>query len=143
MVVPSGAMLDVSELAFRLMSALAIGLLIGAERERRAGSACDGHAVALPLVAELRARGAHAERCVLAFHYVLRRRLARTLEAESGFNDPVAILLVLGFIDWIRKPGYGAADMALLFAQELVIGAAVGAAVGWLAIRGIRLSTAR
>jgi cell volume regulation protein A len=68
----------------------------------------------------------------------LRRRLARTLEAESGFNDPVAILLVLGFIDWIRKPDYGAADMALLFAQELVIGAAVGAAVGWLAIRGLQ-----
>ena len=37
----------------------------------------------------------------------LRRRLARTLEAESGFNDPVAILLVLGFIDWIKTPGYG------------------------------------
>src|SRR5512141_364459 len=31
-------MLDVSGLAFRLMSALAIGLLIGAERERRKGS---------------------------------------------------------------------------------------------------------
>jgi cell volume regulation protein A len=68
----------------------------------------------------------------------LRRNLARTLEAESGFNDPVAVLLVLGFIDWIRKPDYGAADMALLFGQELVIGAAVGAAVGWLAIRGLQ-----
>ncbi len=32
-----GAMLDMSSLAFRLMSALAIGLLIGAERERRKG----------------------------------------------------------------------------------------------------------
>src|SRR4051812_39720129 len=31
----------------------------------------------------------------------LRRKLARTLEGESGFNDPVAILLVLGFTDWI------------------------------------------
>ena len=27
----------------------------------------------------------------------LRRRLARTLEGESGFNDPLAVLLVLGF----------------------------------------------
>ena len=35
----------------------------------------------------------------------LRRRLARTLEGESGMNDPVAVLLVLGFIDWIEKPG--------------------------------------
>jgi cell volume regulation protein A len=28
----------------------------------------------------------------------LRRRLARTLEGEAGFNDPVAVLLVIGFI---------------------------------------------
>ena len=48
----------------------------------------------------------------------LRRRLARTLEAESGFNDPVAVLLVLGFIDWIQQPGYGIADMAWLFAAR-------------------------
>ena len=33
----------------------------------------------------------------------LRRKLARTLEAEAGFNDPVAVLLVIGFIDWIRR----------------------------------------
>src|SRR5215213_10037902 len=35
----------------------------------------------------------------------LERRLARTLEGEAGFNDPVAVLLVIGFIDWIEKPG--------------------------------------
>ena len=34
----------------------------------------------------------------------LEKRLSRTLEGESGFNDPVAVLLVLGFIDWIRAP---------------------------------------
>ncbi len=34
----------------------------------------------------------------------LRRRLAQTLEGESGLNDPVAVLLVLGFIDWIQGP---------------------------------------
>src|ERR671910_1582224 len=41
----------------------------------------------------------------------LRRQLARALEGESGMNDPVALLLVTGFIDWILDPGYGAADM--------------------------------
>jgi potassium/hydrogen antiporter len=60
----------------------------------------------------------------------LRRKLARTLEAESGFNDPVAVLLVLGFIDWIQQPGYGIGDMAWLFARELGIGLVVGVAVG-------------
>ncbi|HEX2435280.1 MAG TPA: cation:proton antiporter, partial [Solirubrobacterales bacterium] len=43
----------------------------------------------------------------------LRRRLARALEGESGMNDPVALLLVTGFIDWIQDPGYGIEDMAL------------------------------
>src|SRR3954471_8309003 len=37
----------------------------------------------------------------------LKRRLARTLEAEAGMNDPVAVLLVLGFIQWIKQPEYG------------------------------------
>jgi len=37
----------------------------------------------------------------------LRRRLARSLEGESGLNDPIALLLVTGFIEWIRDPGYG------------------------------------
>jgi cell volume regulation protein A len=61
----------------------------------------------------------------------LRRRLARTLEGESALNDPVAVLLVLGFIDWIENPGYGVLDMAGLFAQQLSIGLAVGLAAGF------------
>ena len=75
----------------------------------------------------------------------LRRRLAQTLEGESGFNDPVAVLLVLGFIDWIQDPGYGLLDMVIGLAGKLSIGLAVGAGVGWLAIQGfrrIRLETA-
>jgi potassium/hydrogen antiporter len=68
----------------------------------------------------------------------LRRRLARTLEGESGLNDPVAVLLVVGFVDWIQDDDYGAADMALLFVLELGIGTAAGLAVGWLAVQGLR-----
>jgi len=68
----------------------------------------------------------------------LRRRLARTLEAESGFNDPVAVLLVLGFIDWIQRPDYGIVDMAWLFARELGIGLVVGMAVGAAAVWAFR-----
>ena len=60
----------------------------------------------------------------------LRRRLARTLEAEAGFNDPVAILLVLGFIEWIEQPDYGIWDMVALFARQMSIGLVVGLAVG-------------
>ncbi len=74
----------------------------------------------------------------------LRRRLARTLEGEAGLNDPVAVLLVVGFIDWIQRPGYGLGDMALLFGREVSIGLAAGLLVGWLglqAFRRLRLET--
>src|SRR5919198_1535795 len=68
----------------------------------------------------------------------LRRRLALTLEGEAGLNDPVAVLLVLGFMDWIEKPGYGVGDMVLLFIRQLGIGLAVGLVVGWLCVRGLQ-----
>jgi potassium/hydrogen antiporter len=68
----------------------------------------------------------------------LRRRLARTLEGEAGFNDPVAVLLVVGFVEWIQEDDFGAADMVLLFVLELGIGAAAGLAIGWLAFQGLR-----
>jgi len=68
----------------------------------------------------------------------LRRRLARTLEAEAGFNDPVAILLVLGFIEWIMVPGYGLVDMIGLFLRQMSIGLAVGLAVGAAAVWVLR-----
>jgi cell volume regulation protein A len=68
----------------------------------------------------------------------LRKRLARTLEGEAGFNDPVAVLLVLGFIDWINKPDYRLADMLWLFARQLGIGAVVGLVVGWLSVQAFQ-----
>jgi potassium/hydrogen antiporter len=75
----------------------------------------------------------------------LKRKLARTLEGEAGMNDPVAILLVLGFIEWIEDPSFGIEGMMALFAEELGIGLAIGAGLGWLsvtALQRIRLDTA-
>jgi cell volume regulation protein A len=74
----------------------------------------------------------------------LEKRLARSLEGESGMNDPVALLLVIGFIEWIQKPGYGFADMAGLLALKLALGAAIGLALGRLsvaALNRVRLPT--
>jgi potassium/hydrogen antiporter len=68
----------------------------------------------------------------------LEKRLSRTLEGESGFNDPVAVLLVIGFIDWIQLPDYGVLDMLWLFVKQLGIGAVVGLGVGWLAVQGFQ-----
>lgn len=74
----------------------------------------------------------------------IERRLARTLEAESGFNDPLAVLLVIGFIEWIEGPGYGIADMAVLMVEQLAIGGIVGFAIGTgavLAFQRVRFTT--
>jgi cell volume regulation protein A len=60
----------------------------------------------------------------------LRRRLARTLEGESGVNDPIAILLVIGCIEAIQHPGYGLLDALWLAVRELSIGAAAGLSFG-------------
>jgi potassium/hydrogen antiporter len=67
----------------------------------------------------------------------LEKRLARSLEGESGMNDPVALLLVIGFIEWIQQPGYGIADMAGLLALKLGLGAALGVALGRLAVAAL------
>jgi cell volume regulation protein A len=75
----------------------------------------------------------------------LRRRLARTLEGESGLNDPIAVLLVLGFIEKLMHPDYGLADFAWLFVRQIAIGGVVGLGVGYLfsfALREARLATA-
>jgi potassium/hydrogen antiporter len=64
----------------------------------------------------------------------LEKRLARSLEGESGMNDPVALLLVIGFIDWIQDPGYGFLDMAGSLVLRLALGAAIGLALGRVAV---------
>jgi potassium/hydrogen antiporter len=64
----------------------------------------------------------------------LEKRLARSLEGESGMNDPVALLLVIGFIEWIQQPGYGLADMAGLLVLKLGLGAVIGYVLGRLAV---------
>lgn len=71
----------------------------------------------------------------------LRRKLARTLEGESGMNDPVALLLVTGFIDWIMRPDYGALDMGLQFAGVLAFGALLGVLIGQAARWAFRTLT--
>ena len=60
----------------------------------------------------------------------IRRRLARTLEAETGGNDPVAIALTLGLIDWIQDPTFGFPDLVLLVVRQLGLGLLVGVVLG-------------
>ncbi|MEA2495790.1 MAG: potassium/hydrogen antiporter [Thermoleophilaceae bacterium] len=66
----------------------------------------------------------------------LRRRLAKTLEGESGLNDPIAVLLVVALIAAITEPSYNVGDALWLFARQLGIGAAVGLLVGRIGVAG-------
>jgi cell volume regulation protein A len=68
----------------------------------------------------------------------LRRRLAQTLEGESGMNDPVAVIFVLACIEGLTDPDFGPGDAVLLLGVELLVGAAVGLAVGWLGVQGFK-----
>ena len=68
----------------------------------------------------------------------LSHKLASTLEGESGFNDPVAVLLVIGFIDLLIHPGYNAANLLLLFVREIGVGLVVGLAVGAVAVEVLK-----
>jgi cell volume regulation protein A len=61
----------------------------------------------------------------------IRRRVARTLEAESGGNDPMAIALVIGLIAWIEHPSaHGPGDLLVLVTRQIGIGIAVGVVLG-------------
>lgn len=69
----------------------------------------------------------------------LRRRVALVLEIESGVNDPMAVMLTLGFTAALaehRPPG-----LALL--GEIVVQLAVGLGVGWGVGRGGRFLLSR
>ena len=69
----------------------------------------------------------------LRFTHV-RRRIARTLEAESGGNDPMAIALTLGLIAWIEHPRtHGFADLVIIVVRQLGLGLLVGIALGLVA----------
>jgi potassium/hydrogen antiporter len=62
-------------------------------------------------------------------------RLRRTLEGESGLNDPIAVLLVLLVIELITRPHYGAGSASLFLARELTVGVAVGVVGGLIVSR--------
>jgi potassium/hydrogen antiporter len=64
-------------------------------------------------------------------------RLSGALESESGLNDaPTVVLVVLVSAGEVAERGVG--EVALIIAYELVAGAVIGLAVGWLGAQAIR-----
>ena len=64
----------------------------------------------------------------------IRRRLARTLEAETGLNDPVAIALTIGLIAWIEEPDFAFPDLVVSVVEQLGIGLVIGVGLAVVAL---------
>jgi cell volume regulation protein A len=63
----------------------------------------------------------------------LNQRVTATLEIESGTNDPMAVLLTLGLLQYLEAGGhFGVADGALLLLRQMGLGLGVGIGGGWL-----------
>ncbi len=65
----------------------------------------------------------------------LRRRLGATLELESGLNDPMAVILTISVTDALLSGAGAGWSLLYLAPMQLLIGAGLGAGVGWLARR--------
>jgi cell volume regulation protein A len=63
----------------------------------------------------------------------IRLRVARTLEAETGGNDPMAIALTIGLISWVQQPAYNINDLMILLLHQLGLGLVVGLVLGGIA----------
>jgi cell volume regulation protein A len=55
------------------------------------------------------------------------------LEFESGSNDPMAVLLVLGMIQLLTTPGASLLDLAPMFALQMALGGGIGFVAGRVA----------
>jgi cell volume regulation protein A len=63
----------------------------------------------------------------------LPRRVAHTIELESGLNDPVAVILTLAMTSQLLGEQLGAAELLTGVATQLVIGVVCGVGLGYVA----------
>lgn len=68
----------------------------------------------------------------------IRRSLSDTLEVESASNDPMAIFLTLGMVQYLTGELQGGLGLVQLLLQQVLIGLGLGVTVGWVAIWGLR-----
>jgi cell volume regulation protein A len=67
----------------------------------------------------------------------LQERIKRTLEFESGSNDPMAIFLTVGFITLLTEPDASVLSLVPMFFQQMLLGGLLGYLLGRLVVWGI------
>ncbi len=67
----------------------------------------------------------------------IKKRLTSTLEAESGSNDPMAVILTISFIQLIQTPDASYWSLLLTFVLQMGIGLALGFVIGKLSVWAI------
>jgi cell volume regulation protein A len=66
-------------------------------------------------------------------------RLTALLEVESGLNDPMSVVLMVGLVQLVTNPaGLTAAQAGILLGKEMVGGAVLGLAGGWALLALLR-----
>lgn len=60
----------------------------------------------------------------------LKGRLKSLLEFESGSNDPMAVLLTIGVVEWITQPSLSGGELAYQFILQFALGTLLGLAGG-------------
>jgi len=68
----------------------------------------------------------------------IRRSLADTLEVESGSNDPMAIFMTVGMIQYLTGEMNSGFSLLSLLCNQLLVGLIIGLGVGYAAIWTIR-----
>ncbi|HEX5328044.1 MAG TPA: potassium/proton antiporter [Acetobacteraceae bacterium] len=119
-----------------------VGVAVTAAITGAAVSLLDG----VPLAAGLLFGSAAAPTDAAAVAVLLRRarvalpeRLSALLEVESGLNDPMSIFLTILLVHIIVEPGWLTPSHAVvLFTEEMVGGAVLGLAGGWLLALALR-----
>lgn len=69
----------------------------------------------------------------------LPKRLGSVLEVESGANDPFAILLTVGLVEFFTRGSVTTAEVVFFGASQLFGGLLAGGVVGWVGSRLLRL----
>ncbi|MBI4514001.1 MAG: potassium/proton antiporter [Gemmatimonadetes bacterium] len=67
----------------------------------------------------------------------LRRRIEALLELEAGSNDPMAVFLTVGFTGLLVDPERSVVGLVPMFAQQMILGGALGLGLGRLALWAI------